>query len=111
MFHLLACCGLAQAAAAELEREAASLSWLATNTKPCPKCAYPIEKNGGCLHMRCQQCSWYFCWECGGPGSVCTSFKCLRSGDGGKAREQKRAIESEVRSGGAAPHFQKRHGC
>jgi hypothetical protein len=23
-------------------------NWLAANTKPCPKCTKPVEKNGGC---------------------------------------------------------------
>lgn len=33
--------------------------------KPCPNCHAPIEKNGGCLHMRCWQCRADFCWACG----------------------------------------------
>ena len=33
--------------------------------KPCPNCNVPIEKNGGCLHMRCWQCKADFCWACG----------------------------------------------
>jgi hypothetical protein len=31
---------------------------------PCPKCASPIEKNGGCLHMTCRSCGHEFCWCC-----------------------------------------------
>ncbi|XP_060067548.1 uncharacterized protein LOC132547763 [Ylistrum balloti] len=31
--------------------------------KQCPKCHYPMEKNGGCSQMRCK-CSHSFCWEC-----------------------------------------------
>lgn len=49
--------------AAALEAEGESLRWLAANTKPCPKCSFPIEKNGGCLHMRCHKCQHYFCWQ------------------------------------------------
>jgi ariadne-1 len=39
-------------------------SWLHANTKPCPKCTNPVEKNGGCnlVQCRCGQC---FCWLCG----------------------------------------------
>eukprot|EP00775_Hariotina_reticulata_P013428 gene13428-13556_t len=32
-------------------------NWLAANTKPCPKCGKPVEKNGGC--------NLPFCWLCG----------------------------------------------
>ncbi|XP_069101685.1 uncharacterized protein [Argopecten irradians] len=34
------------------------------NVKRCPKCVYPMEKNGGCSHMTCIKCSHSFCWEC-----------------------------------------------
>jgi len=29
--------------------------------------------------MRCQQCDFYFCWQCGGPGLECRSFLCTRT--------------------------------
>jgi hypothetical protein len=47
-------------------------------TKPCPKCKCNIEKNAGCLHMRCQHCNHFFCWHCGGDGAACGSYKCQR---------------------------------
>jgi len=34
-------------------------------TKLCPGCSTMIEKNGGCSHMTCRQCSTHFCWMCG----------------------------------------------
>jgi hypothetical protein len=34
------------------------------STKPCPRCGNRIEKNGGCSHMRCRACDFYFCWRC-----------------------------------------------
>lgn len=30
-----------------------SEKWIKLFTKPCPKCSTPIEKNGGCLYMKC----------------------------------------------------------
>lgn len=49
------------------ERENAT--WISVNTKPCPKCGNPIEKNGGCMHMTCRKpggCGHEFCWICMG---------------------------------------------
>eukprot|EP01113_Clastostelium_recurvatum_P006888 TRINITY_DN1315_c1_g1_i3.p1 TRINITY_DN1315_c1_g1~~TRINITY_DN1315_c1_g1_i3.p1 ORF type:complete len:226 (+),score=51.79 TRINITY_DN1315_c1_g1_i3:83-760(+) len=38
------------------------------NTKRCPECKSPIEKNGGCMHMTCRPaaggCGHEFCWLC-----------------------------------------------
>ena len=43
-------------------------SWITSNTKPCPRCKAPIEKAYGCNYMKCQSCSYEFCWLClGGP--------------------------------------------
>lgn len=39
-------------------------SWLHANTKPCPKCAKPVEKAGGCNLVLCR-CGQAFCWLCG----------------------------------------------
>lgn len=38
--------------------------WLNANSRPCPKCSSPVERNGGCnlVMCRCRQC---FCWLCG----------------------------------------------
>jgi len=38
--------------------------WKDTWTKKCPKCSYSIEKNGGCNHMKCENCHYEFCWIC-----------------------------------------------
>ncbi|XP_071817873.1 uncharacterized protein [Apostichopus japonicus] len=32
--------------------------------KHCPQCSYPVEKNGGCMHMMCCFCNHEYCWEC-----------------------------------------------
>jgi len=49
--------------------ESENMTWILANTKPCPKCARPIEKNQGCMHMTCSQCRHEFCWLCTGPWS------------------------------------------
>jgi hypothetical protein len=37
--------------------ERALAGWKAQHTKPCPNCRHAIEKNGGCDHMTCKNCS------------------------------------------------------
>ena len=41
--------------------------WLSANSKQCPRCRIPIEKNGGCNHMTCRPpggCGYEFWWSC-----------------------------------------------
>jgi hypothetical protein len=44
--------------------DVASALWVAANTKKCPRCQTPIEKNEGCNHMTCRKCRYEFCWIC-----------------------------------------------
>lgn len=46
--------------------ESENLNYILVNTKPCPQCKRPIEKNQGCMHMICSQCKYEFCWLCMG---------------------------------------------
>eukprot|EP00567_Pseudictyota_dubia_P000431 CAMPEP_0197467012 /NCGR_PEP_ID=MMETSP1175-20131217/65348_1 /TAXON_ID=1003142 /ORGANISM="Triceratium dubium, Strain CCMP147" /LENGTH=1073 /DNA_ID=CAMNT_0043003073 /DNA_START=1 /DNA_END=3222 /DNA_ORIENTATION=+ len=41
--------------------------WIRSNSKPCPGCRAPIEKNMGCNHMECTSCGFHFCWVCLAP--------------------------------------------
>jgi IBR domain, a half RING-finger domain len=36
---------------------------VAETTKPCPQCHAPVEKTGGCKHMKCR-CGFQFCYGC-----------------------------------------------
>uniref|UniRef100_A0A7S0ABC2 RBR-type E3 ubiquitin transferase n=1 Tax=Pyrodinium bahamense TaxID=73915 RepID=A0A7S0ABC2_9DINO len=47
--------------------EGGDATWIRVNTKFCPRCQNPIEKNGGCMHMTCRKpggCGHEFCWIC-----------------------------------------------
>ncbi|KAL6908119.1 hypothetical protein ACP4OV_002289 [Aristida adscensionis] len=61
-------------------------NWLLVNTKPCPKCRRPIEKNHGCNRMTCAaSCGHRFCWICLDPlvkHKGCSSFLFQQQGDG-----------------------------
>jgi len=46
--------------------ESENITWILANTKNCPKCQKPIEKNQGCNHMTCKMCANEFCWLCMG---------------------------------------------
>ncbi|XP_037424864.1 probable E3 ubiquitin-protein ligase ARI5 [Triticum dicoccoides] len=51
--------------AAKNSSESESTNWVIANTKLCPKCRRPIEKNTGCNHMTCRDpCRHQFCWIC-----------------------------------------------
>ena len=55
-----------------------NLLWIKANTKLCPQCQVPIEKNGGCNHMTCRSCRHEFCWLCFGKWSEhsqCNQFE------------------------------------
>ena len=52
---------------------AANCLWLVTNSKPCPNCKSPIQKNEGCNHMKCSKVHFFIvdcCLEC----MICAIF-------------------------------------
>ncbi|CAG2212299.1 ANKIB1 [Mytilus edulis] len=67
----------------EETENAANCLWLVTNSKSCPNCKSPIQKNEGCNHMKCCKCKYDFCWVCLDPwkrhnSSTGGYFKCNR---------------------------------
>jgi len=59
--------------------------WLMLNTRPCPRCRVPIQKQGGCNHMQCRACKASFCWACMREGQHCRSFACHNGAPFGNA--------------------------
>jgi hypothetical protein len=48
--------------------------WVREHTKPCPNCHLATEKNGGCFHMKCEQCRYDYCWNCLRPWAGHTNY-------------------------------------
>ncbi|KAG6404562.1 hypothetical protein SASPL_136811 [Salvia splendens] len=66
--HRPVSCKVAAAWLATNKSEAKSSKWIVSNTKPCPKCLRPIQKDYGCNHMICTApCGFHFCWNCLSP--------------------------------------------
>jgi ariadne-1 len=42
-------CSLMKQWDAKSSEEGPNVSWIVLNTKPCPKCRRPVEKNAGCM--------------------------------------------------------------
>merc|ERR1711879_739458 len=65
--HLPSSCKDASQWLTKYNDEAETVKWVTANTKKCPKCNTPIEKNQGCMHMTCRSaigCGYEFCWLC-----------------------------------------------
>jgi ariadne-1 len=69
-------------------------SWLHANTKPCPKCTKPVEKNGGCnlVLCRCGQC---FCWLCGQATGRAHDWNTIQGHSCGAYKEEAEARVNE----------------
>lgn len=88
-------------------QEVADALWISANTKRCPKCTTPIEKNEGCNHMTCRKCRHEFCWICMQAWALHDAstggfFQCNRfreqatDGDDQDAREELGSAQAET---------------
>eukprot|EP01118_Nematostelium_gracile_P013300 TRINITY_DN4_c0_g1_i2.p1 TRINITY_DN4_c0_g1~~TRINITY_DN4_c0_g1_i2.p1 ORF type:complete len:540 (-),score=136.34 TRINITY_DN4_c0_g1_i2:83-1480(-) len=80
--------------------ESENVKWMIANTKKCPKCRSPIEKNGGCMHMTCNitSCRYEFCWLCRGPwtehGSATGGYyQCNKYNESDAKKEDDQAVD------------------
>lgn len=64
--------------------------WVGANTKDCPRCHVAVEKNGGCNHMTCRQCSYEWCWLCIKPWRGHTNFYVCNRYEKQKERKEKK---------------------
>ena len=69
----------------EAVAESASRRWKASNTRPCPGCASPIMKDGGCNHVKCGRCRVDFCWSCMRSRTRCKAYQCTNGAPFGNA--------------------------
>ncbi|KAK6946189.1 IBR domain [Dillenia turbinata] len=68
--------------------ESETVNWITVNTKPCPKCHKPVEKNGGCNLVSCI-CGQAFCWLCGGATGRDHTWSSIHGHSCGRYEEDK----------------------
>ena len=75
--HPPVACSILQLWKEKNQNESETTNWVLVNTKSCPKCAARINKDGGCMYVRCFKCRHGFCWNCMGTHHVwtCNSYK------------------------------------
>ncbi|XP_077233211.1 putative E3 ubiquitin-protein ligase ARI2 isoform X2 [Tasmannia lanceolata] len=76
--------------------ESETVNWITVNTKPCPKCHKPVEKNGGCNLVSCI-CGQAFCWLCGGATGRDHTWSSINGHSCGRYKEEteKKAVRAK----------------
>ncbi|XP_066565528.1 ankyrin repeat and IBR domain-containing protein 1-like isoform X1 [Amia ocellicauda] len=90
----------------EAREDVVNSLWLLNNSKPCPNCETPIQKNEGCNHMKCFRCKFNFCWIClddwrlhsynTGGSYTCTRFDAIQLAEeriAKEAQKKRKALE------------------
>jgi len=91
--HLPCSCDMLKKWLKKCEDDSETSNWLNSNTKDCPKCSKPIEKNGGCNHMSCP-CGHHFCWVCSGDFDYKTySHSCGRYQEDDSTESARKSLE------------------
>lgn len=104
--HLPVSCELVQKWELKNRDEGGDATWIRVNTKLCPKCSNPIEKNGGCMHMTCRKpggCGHEFCWICMGDWR---NHRACNAVEQSPAEKEKDVARSELMRYG---HFYERY--
>jgi hypothetical protein len=65
-----------------------SALYLQANTKPCPKCSVPVEKDGGCNLVMCRSCRQAFCWLCGAKTGIQHTWSSIEGHTCGSWKEE-----------------------
>lgn len=67
--------------------ESENKTWMTANTKPCPKCQWPVEKSSGCNHVTCR-CGQHFCWLCGAATGLSHTWTSIAAHTCGRYKEE-----------------------
>ncbi|ELR17896.1 IBR domain containing protein [Acanthamoeba castellanii str. Neff] len=78
------------------EGEGETFKYISANTKDCPKCGSPVEKNGGCNLMTCR-CGTFFCWLCGAQTGSAHTWEKIAGHSCGKYKEEKEKNADDAR--------------
>lgn len=87
--HAPATCEDVKNWAAKCRDDSETSHWLGANTKECPRCRVAVEKNGGCMHMSCRQCSHEWCWLCSKPWKGHNDYYSCNRYEKAQAKEKK----------------------
>ncbi|XP_072972706.1 probable E3 ubiquitin-protein ligase ARI2 isoform X2 [Typha angustifolia] len=89
--------------------ESETVNWITVNTKLCPKCHKPVEKNGGCNLVACI-CGQAFCWLCGGATGRDHTWSSISGHSCGRFKEdQAKRTEQARRDLYRYMHYHNRH--
>uniref|UniRef100_A0A0E0KGH5 RBR-type E3 ubiquitin transferase n=1 Tax=Oryza punctata TaxID=4537 RepID=A0A0E0KGH5_ORYPU len=93
---------------AKCRGESMNVDWILANTKTCPKCFKPIEKNGGCNHVKCT-CGHWLCGAATGSAHNWSSIEghsCNRFND---TDQEKKKVDDAKRKVLRYTHYYKRY--